>query len=159
MARRPGSAKGLDVTGDFALDVKLKAMTGKLQLKLGRKATRKSIKEIALPQAKRDAPRDTQGRIARALVIRSLKRSRSRLGHTLGLRKGSFDPGNYWPYALEYGTKERHLKSGKGVGAIPKGKFAFMRKAIYDNRRRIEACFVKAIKEAIRDERAKGNTK
>jgi HK97 gp10 family phage protein len=146
---------GLLVTGDKELDKKLAGLTLKLQKKLTRQATRKAAKEIVLPAARANAPVDT-GELEESLKVRAIKRSRNRIGHMVTVGDGLGVGDTFYAAALELGTKERTQKStGKKVGAIEPHKFAFLRRAAYDNEGQVQAEFISDVNELIREEQAK----
>lgn len=148
-----GKYDAIIVTGDDVVDRKLQGMHKRFQKKLIRKATRKATKEIVLPEAKVAAPGYDQNRIAKSLIVRALKRSRTRIGHEVKIKKDAFDSDNFWPAALEFGTKNRvHKSTGKFVGKIQKNEFAYLRRSLYGNEGRIRRLFEYALLEAIREE-------
>lgn len=147
-------AGGVIVTGDKALDRLLAGLDGKLQKKLSRQATRKSAKDIVLPDAKARVPEDSSD-LADSLVVRSIKRSRGKIGHMVTTKDGLYEGDQFYGGFLEFGTKERQHKSGKQVGAIQPHKFAFLRPAIYDNEARISAEYVSDVRELINEAAAK----
>lgn len=139
------------VTGDRAVDAMLRDLPLRAQKKLSRQATRKAAKEIVLAQALRNVPED-EGKLASTLAVRALKRSRSRVGHTVTTKPGQYDDDEQFPGAfLEFGTKERRHKSGKPVGAIQPRKFAYLRPAVYDNEAQIKQLYVDDMKQLINE--------
>jgi HK97 gp10 family phage protein len=145
---------GVIVTGDEALDKLLAGLPAKLQKKLSRQATRKSAKDIVLPEAKARVPVDT-GDLEDSLTVRAIPRSSSRIGHMVATRDGFFKGDQFYGAMLEFGTKERQQKSGKQVGAIQPHKFAFLRPAIYDNEARIKELYVSDVRELINEAASK----
>lgn len=89
-----------------------------LEPKLQRKALRtvfRRLGNIAKDEAIRGAPRRT-GALARSIKVRSIKRSRARVGVTV---LSSFKGGNqYYGTFLEFGTKDRRTKRGKSTGRV-----------------------------------------
>lgn len=138
MARKAGT--GIAITGDRELDRKLKGMEGKFKKKLSRKATRKAAKEIVLPAAKANAPVGT-GDLRKSLVVRTIKRSRSRIGHQVQTKDGFFKGDQFYGAFHEFGTARMKARP-------------FMRPAVYDNESRITSFYVAALKEAIYEEAA-----
>lgn len=139
---------GVIVTGEAELDRLLRSLPLKVQKKLSRQATRKSAKEIALPYAKSRVPVD-EGDLLRALVVRAMKRSRNRFGHTVGTKEGAYQGDQFYGSFPEYGTKHRQHKSGKSVGRIQPGTFAYLRPSIYDNQSQIHGNYVTAMRQLI----------
>lgn len=148
MARSGG---GVIVTGDKVLDRVLRNLPVAAQKKLSRKATRKAAKEIVLPEAKNRVAVDT-GELEESLAVRAIRRSRTRFGHQVGTKEGHYKGDQFYGAFIEFGTKERQHKSGKRVGRIdPAKNFAYLRPAVYDNRARITAMYVAAMKELINE--------
>lgn len=145
---------GVIVTGDEALDKLLATLTPKLQKKLSRQATRKSAKDIVLPEARNRVPVDT-GDLDDSLTVRAVKRSRNKIGHMVATKDGFFKGDQFYGGMIEFGTKERAHKSGKSVGSIQPHKFAFLRPAIYDNEARIKSMYVSDVRELIAEAAAK----
>jgi HK97 gp10 family phage protein len=144
-------ASGVIVTGDKALDVLLKGLPTKVQKKVSRNATRKAAKEIVLPAARSRTPVDT-GELEESLVVRAVKRSRTRFGHYVGTKEGHYRGDQFYGAFIEFGTKERRHKSGKAVGRIdPAKNFAYLRPAVYDNQPQIRAMYVDAMKQLINE--------
>lgn len=133
------------ITGDSELDAALGQLMPTLQKKVIRQTTRKLAKIVA-DDAKQNAP-SVSGTLARNIKVKSLPRSRSSQGHGIV----ALIPGGEAFYALflEFGTKERRHKSGKGTGKIEKGHHAFLRPALYDNENRIRRMFPKMIWEGL----------
>ena len=146
---------GVIVTGDEALDKLLATLTPKLQKKLIRQATRKSAKNIVLPEARNRVPVDT-GDLEESLTVKAIKRSRNKIGSMVATKDGFFSGDQFYGGMIEFGTKERTQKStGKSVGAIQPHKFAFLRPAVYDNEDRIKAEYIKDVRELIGEAAAK----
>jgi len=140
---------GVIITGDEALDKLLKGLPLKVQKKLSTQATRKAAKEIVLPDAKSRVPVDT-GDLEESLVVRSIKRSRFRIGHQVQTKDGFNQGDQFYGAFIEFGTKPRVHKSGKSVGRIdPSKNFAYLRPAVYDNEARIKGLYVTAMNELI----------
>ena len=132
---------GIMVTGDRELDAKLKGMPGRMQLKLSRKATRRAARGIILPDARAMAPVDT-GALEKSLVVKAIRRSRTRIGHSVQTKEGFFQGEQFYGGFQEFGTKT--------MRADP-----FLRPALYSNETPIKALFVKAMKESIKEEAVK----
>lgn len=167
-----GSTKVL-VTGDKEIDRLLKAMPLKLQKKISRQATRKAAKDVVLPNARGEVPQRT-GKLAASLVVRAAKARKGKFGHQVETKSGAYggEEGGQFPGAyLEFGTKERfhkpykvidltqddgeREKGRKSVGSIEKGKFRYMRAAIYDHQQRINQLYLQAMREFINEAAAK----
>ena len=132
---------GIALTGDKALDRKLKGMHGRFQKKLSRKATRLAARDIVLPDAKAMAPIDT-GALEKSLVVRSMKRRRTKIGHVVQTRDGFFKGDEFYGAFHEFGTK--YMKADP-----------FMRPAVYGNTESIKRKYRSALTEAIADEARK----
>ncbi len=164
---------GVLVTGDKEIDRLLKAMPLKLQKKISRQATRKAAKDIVLPNARAEVPVNF-GTLEASLAIRAAKSRRGRFGHQVETKSGAYggEGGDQFPGAfLEFGTKERFHKpykvtdssqedgereSGrKSVGRIDKGKFGYMRTAIYDHQQKINQLYLQAMREFIAEAASK----
>ena len=146
---------GVIVTGDKELDRLLRGLPLAAQKKLSRKATRKSAKEIVLPEAKSRVPVDT-GDLEESLVVKAMRRSRGRFGHQVQTKDGFYTGDQFYGAFIEFGTHERVHKSGKPVGRIdPSKNFAYLRPAVYDNEGRIVQTYVDAMLELIRETNAK----
>jgi HK97 gp10 family phage protein len=141
---------GVIVTGDKELDRLLAALTPKLQKKISKDATKKAAKDIVLPEAKSRVPEDT-GDLADSLVVRVVKRSRTRIGHMVTTKDGFYEGDQFYGAFIEFGTKERKHKSGKPVGQIRPHEFAYLRPAIYDNEGRIKEMYIKSVRELINE--------
>ncbi len=117
------------LTGDKALDRRLKKMEPKLAKSLQRKAVRKAAKPV-LETAKDEVPKDTRD-LERSLKIRALKRSRRNRG-VVGVRVVTgdqfFTGDTFYGGFLEYGTQD----------IIP---FGFMRAANDQNRDTVRNIF------------------
>jgi HK97 gp10 family phage protein len=144
------------VTGFAELDAKLKSLPPKLQRKFVRGGLRKGANRVVRDAKKiiRNEAYDT-GAYFRALKVRSLKRSRKRVGVSVhGPReklfaayaakhegkpphpaKGESDP-FYYPAAIEFGTDTR-------PPVRP------MRRALYDNANELRALFVADVRQFI----------
>ena len=98
------------LTGDKALNRKLKKLTGKDAKAVVRKATRPALKPV-LQEARADAPVKT-GQLKKNIKIRALPRSRSSLGSrvTSGLGKNANSGDAFYGAFLEYGTKRIEAK-------------------------------------------------
>lgn len=146
---------GVIVTGDKELDRLLRGLPLAAQKKLSRQATRKSAKEIVLPEAKSRVPVDT-GDLEESLVVKAMRRSRRRFGHQVQTKDGFYAGDQFYGAFIEFGTEERQHKSGKPVGRIdPAKNFAYLRPAVYDNEGRIVQTYVDAMLELIRETNAK----
>ena len=82
------------ITGDKELNAALKALGSKLALKLERKALRQVAKPV-LADAKANCPVDS-GDLKRSLKLRSMRRSRVRIGLQVATSKGWFKGDTYY---------------------------------------------------------------
>jgi hypothetical protein len=93
------------ITGDAETNAKLAKLAGPDQKKAIRKASREALRPV-LAQVKATAPRRT-GALSRAATIRSMERSRSKLGSRVtvhGTGKG-FSGKTFYGGFIEYGWK------------------------------------------------------
>ncbi len=157
---------GAVVTGVADIDKKLKRLPLKLQKKLTRQATRKAAKEVVLLHAKTNVPTNT-GKLAASLAVRAAKARKGRFGHQTETKPGAYagaDEGEQYPGAfLEFGTKERFRKpittirdgaentTGGSTGRIDKGKFGYLRAALYDHQTQIQQLFIAAMREFLNE--------
>jgi len=135
-------AGGVVITGVKELDLKLAGMPARLQKKLSRQATRKAAKDIVLPDAKRNVPHDT-GDLERSLTVRAIKRSRSRVGHSVETKDGFFKGNQFYGGFIEFGWDDK-----------PEGD-PFLRPALYGNENRIRKLFHNALRSFIGGERVR----
>lgn len=135
------------VTGVKELDRQLHQLIPRLQKKALRPALRESSK-ILQRRMKANAPKD-KGKTVRSIKIRSMKRSRVRMG--VGVSAGADNPGEGLPYYIkwvEFGTAERKHKSGKSVGRITPNPF--IRRSKDESRQSVIATFRRRVGEEIR---------
>lgn len=137
--------RGAIVTGVKELDAILASLPGKLQRKLSADACKVACKDIILPDAKQLVPVDS-GDLEASLVVRAVKRSRSKKGTQVG-------------YAVQ--TKEGFYKGDQFYGAFqefgwddkPEGD-PFLRPALWSNVSRIRTLFVQALRLFVGQQRA-----
>lgn len=135
---KPGIAgTGVIVTGDLELDAKLSTLEKKVQKKVAKKSMRKAAKEIILPEAKNRVPVDS-GALEESLVVRSLKRSRSRIGVEVRTKEGFFKGDEFYGGFIEFGTATQKAQP-------------FLRPAGYGNEPRIRELIIQDIKQALRE--------
>lgn len=53
------------------------------------------------------------------------------VGTSVNVGKGLFTGDEFYGGFMEFGTAERKHKSGKSTGRVPKGRFDFLRRALY----------------------------
>jgi hypothetical protein len=164
---------GVLVTGDKEIDRLLKSLPLKLQKKISRQATRKAAKDIVLPNARGEVPQKS-GKLAASLTVRAAKARKGKFGHQVETKSGAYGgegQGQFPGAFLEFGTKERfhkpykiidldeddgeREKGRKSVGRIEKGKFGYMRTAIYDHQERINQLYFQAMREFINEAKTK----
>ena len=92
----------MTLTGDKRLNKKLAKLAGKDARKVIRKAVRPALK-VVQKQAKKEAPRDT-GALRRAIRVRAIKRSRTRVGASVVLGAPFFTGDTFYGSFLEFGT-------------------------------------------------------
>lgn len=118
----------LDLSGDKALEARLKALPATLEKKALRQALRQAFKPV-LAEARAETPADT-GRLRKSLKLRALKtKRRGRLGVVIatGTRAELGIPADakyYYPAAVELGIRKRQGTS-------------FLRGPLHRNRERI----------------------
>lgn len=143
------------VTGDKAVERMLLRLPEDLRKKALRPALRKAAKDVVLPAAKRnlqDQVESGTGELMKSLKVRAIKRSRVKFGAAVILRGVSdsvVDVSKFYGLFLEFGLTKtspprRHRKTGKSTGDLPAQPF--LRPALYDNKRRVEALTVRAIR-------------
>ncbi len=95
------------MTGDKAINRKLKRLSGKEQKSVVRKAIRPALKPV-LQQARGNAKEFKRtGKLSRSIKIRSMKRSRTRFGArvTTGTSTSDYQGKAFYGAFLEYGWK------------------------------------------------------
>lgn len=132
----------LMLTGDKALDKKLRELPTKLQKKAIRTATREAAKRV-LEEAKRLVPVD-EGLLEKSLVVRAATRGardrrlgRGVFGHTVTTREGLFQGETFYGGFVEFGTK-------KWEGD------AFLVPALFGTEREVRGVFVRALQKFVR---------
>jgi HK97 gp10 family phage protein len=141
---------GVIVTGFEELDKALGEFPAKVQKAMARKGTRKAAKDIVLPDAINRVPVDT-GDLEESLTVRTIKRSRGKIGHMVTTKEGFFKGDQFYGAMVEFGTKERtHKSTGKSVGAIQPHYHSFLRPALYENRDKIQSLFADVLRAEIR---------
>ena len=149
-------AKGIKfaVTGDIALNKALKALGSKLALKLERKALRQVAKPV-LADAKANAPVGETGDLKRALKLRAMRRSRTRIGMQIVTSKGWFQGDTFYGAFQEFGWKTGKRGSDNRKQIPPK---LYVTKAYEKHKGTIEAAWVNAtrglVDEAAREARS-----
>ncbi len=129
------------VTGEKAIDKKLRKLEPKIQKKVVKKALRAAVKEIILPDAKAAAPIDS-GKLEKSLTVRALKRSRKGFGFAVVTReiKGTDTP--FYGQFHEFGTKY--------IRADP-----YLRPAGYGNEQKVRARLAEGVRKELRALRGK----
>lgn len=130
---------GVEKVGMYWTDVgelnkRLASLEPKLQKTVLRKATRE-VAKFTLQQAKDLAPEET-GQLVASLKVRAGRRSRAKgkqnqVGTDVNTAEGVFKGDEFYAGFLEFGTVPRYTKSGAYRGQIEKGKFDFLRPALY----------------------------
>ena len=114
-------AKAAVVTGVPELDAKLKELKGPKAKEAVRKSTREALRPVA-DQVKATAPRRT-GRLSRSVKVRSLKRSRVRVGSRVTVSgtasnfKGRGFYGGFIEFGWKAGRRVRNVDLGLERGA------------------------------------------
>jgi hypothetical protein len=155
VAARTSSSKLVYVTGHKELDLKLRLLPDKLQRKFVRGALRKCAKRVV---------RDTQnivraeayneGVLYRALKVKSLKRSRVRVGTSVFIDREKL----FAAYQAKYGHPPHPAKGRNDpfyypavieFGSDTKEPVKPMRRALYDNANELRALFAADVKQFI----------
>ena len=127
MSRRRGSLRkaggGVVVTGFAGIDRQLKGLEPTIRHEVANSSLRKAAEEIILPDAVKNAPKDT-GALKGALKVKEIRRSRDRIGFEVTTHEGMYKGYQYYAAFLEFGTKTIKARN-------------FMRNAGYDNEGRI----------------------
>lgn len=142
--RRTPKAFSIDVEGAPELARTLATMEPRVAKKLTRKAMREASK-LVKDDAKRRVPVDS-GKLKRAIVVRALKRSRSRFGTQVQTKDGFFKGDSFYGGFIELGTKK--------MPARP-----YLRPALYDNEAKVRQKFVESLREFIREEGKRAATR
>lgn len=93
----------LVITGDKQINAMLKELPKSVQRKFVRKAARPAVKAV-LPSVKREAPRSI-GALVKSLAVRSLRKSRVRIGLMITTREGWFKGKTFYGAFQEWGWK------------------------------------------------------
>lgn len=145
------------VTGDKALDAKLKALEPKLQKKLVRKALRKGGKRVLdkFKQIVRAEAYET-GAYEKSVGVKALKRSRQKLGVTLHVDRDKF----FARYKAQYGhephpakgeTEPFYVPAAIEFGTSTKEAVRPQRRALYENEQQILQDFRQDLIELTRE--------
>lgn len=97
------------ITGDKKLNRKLSRLTSKQQKKAFRDAARPAIKPVMTESRSNAKANSDTGRLAKSIKVRSLPRSRSRIGVRVTTRADDFGRQFYASFQ-EYGWKAGKLK-------------------------------------------------
>lgn len=127
------------VTGDVALNKALAALGQKLAMKLERKALRQVSKPV-LADAKANCPVDS-GDLKRSLKLRSMRRSRTRIGLQVATGKKWFSGSTYYGAFVELGYHRG--KRGTGGRVKVEGQ-EFVKRAYEKHQPTIEQAWVAA---------------
>lgn len=129
------------MTGDRALDAKLKAIAaeeGSRSInKEMRGATREAARDIVRPLVLSQVPFET-GFLESQLTVKSIKRSRSKLGSSVGFREDLFRGDTFYAGFHEYGYHTRD-------GGVVYGD-SFLRRPLYDSEGKIRSHVVNRVK-------------
>lgn len=152
------SKPGFELVGMYWTDIsklqsKLDALAPALQKQVLRKATREVAKftqQIAIELA----PEDT-GDLVRSLKVRADKRSRAagksgQVATNVNTDEGLFKGDEFYAGMMEFGTEPRWTKKGAYRGLIQRGKFDFLRPALYTHVERKRQIFLMAVRRWIR---------
>ena len=155
---------GVVVTGVEELDAKLATMEPKLGKKLSRQAMDKACKQIVLPAILANISEETSdesGKLSNpgSWQVRAVRAKRGRYGRQVQIKPGVFDSDNFYPMALEFGTKPRFTKAGAYTGQIERtggpygnaSQFSYMRRGLYENERPIRALYIGSVQQFVRE--------
>lgn len=133
------------MTGDKALDRTLKAIAssdGPRSVNAAvRKATREAAKEIVLPQVRANVPIES-GFLENQLVVKSIKRSRSKVGAAVGFRDDLFQGETFYAGFQEFGFML------PGGGYVPGD--SFLRRPLYENESTVRQRVVSRVSSWVR---------
>ncbi|MFO0939825.1 MAG: HK97 gp10 family phage protein [Pirellulales bacterium] len=121
-------------TGDAEVNRQLSVLTGPEQKKAVRKASRVSLKPMAV-QMRQAAPRRT-GRLSRAVKVRAMARSRVRIGSKVSLtgKASAFSGKAFYGGFLEWGWRAGRRVRNSDLGLKRGAKRSPMMAAIARNR-------------------------
>ncbi len=141
------------LTGDKALDRNLAQLTGAAGRKVFNKAARAAAKPVA-KQARANAPSRT-GRLKKSIKVRSIARSRNKIGIrvTTGNETGDFGGDGYYGAFLEYGYKRGKRSAGVKAAQSLKRRGRLNQTSQWFLRRRVKA-EIRALKARAGDKRA-----
>jgi hypothetical protein len=129
------------MTGDRALDAKLKSIAadqGSRSInKEMRGATREAVKDIVKPLVLSQVPLDT-GFLESQFTVKSIARSRSKLGSAIGFRDDLFRGDTFYAGFHEYGFHTRD-------GGVVYGD-SFLRRPLYDSEGKIRSHVINRLK-------------
>lgn len=138
------------MTGDRALDRKLKAIAAddgpKSINKEMRASTREAIKTIVMPQVRASVPHET-GFLESQLTVKAIARSRSKLGTALGFKNDLFKGDTFYAGFLEYGFVH-------WSGTLVFGD-SFLRHPLYRNETSIRSYVIGRLRRWVKARRAK----
>lgn len=134
---------GVTLSGERLLFKSLDEFDRKIQRNALSKA-RDAAKEVA-SDAKQLAPQE-EGTLGNAIRVRVVKQ---RPGQGRGIVGASVIVAERYAGFLEFGTADRYQASGRYTGQIEKGKFDFLRPALYTNGQRVFATFRRSLKAFI----------
>lgn len=156
-----GTAPPIVLTGDVEIDTYFAGLGDKLEKAALRKATRevaKATRDLALQYV----PERT-GELARAIKVRAKARSKAKgmrhvVGTSVTVGRGLFQGLQFYGGFMEFGTKERKHKSGKSTGRVPKGRFDFLRRALYSFPTLKQQIYLTAIRRWIGEQQGAAGT-
>lgn len=125
------------MTGVKDLDKQLKAIAEsegpKSVNKEMRSATREAVRDIVAPQVRSQVPFDT-GFLQSHLTVKSIRRSRVKMGSAVGFKNDLFKGDTFYAGFLEYGFMHR--------GGTPVMGDSFLRRPLYQNESRVRSYIV-----------------
>lgn len=121
-----------------------------LQKKLERKATRKAAKVVEL-RAKDYAPFDT-GDLEEAIKVRSIKRSRNKVGASAVVGDGWYKGDQFYASFIEFGAPG-HKTFGRGES--PLEPQPFMRPAAEDSKDEVRQVYLATLRQIIAETKVK----
>ena len=142
------------ITGDKELINSLKKLPKLVARKCLRQAMRPAMK-LVQTAAKNNAPVKT-GLTQKAIKVRALRRSTKFIGIDVQIGEGDYKGKTFYGAFLEYGTKERFHKAGKGQTMVAAGygkiePHEFMKDAYKSVGETAKAYAIRKLKELIEE--------
>lgn len=135
---------------DTGVQKKLDGFTNKLQKQALRKASRE-VAKFTQQLARELAPEDT-GELVASIKVRAAKRSKAKsqkntVSVNVNTDESLFQGDTFYGGFMEFGTKQRVNKAGQNRGQIERGKFDFLKPALYTHVEKKRRIFITAIQQ------------